>query len=123
MMRIINIVLVVMMLGAATWTYSVKHEAESSLSEIRGLESRIALEKDTISLLEADWAYLSQPSRLQTLADLYSEELQLRQTEPVQLVHPHELPAPPEIPAGDGIADIIAGQATDGMTTGSVGGN
>ena len=123
MMRIFNIVLVVLMLGTATWTYNVKHNAERSLAEINALEQRIALEKDTISLLEADWAYLNQPSRLQTLSDLYAEELELRPTEATQLVYPEELPAAPVLPAGDPIADIIAGGATDDMTTGSVEGN
>ena len=32
MMRIVNIVLVVLMLGAATWTYSVKHAAERDIA-------------------------------------------------------------------------------------------
>ena len=123
MMRIINIVLVILMLGAATWTYNVKHEAERNLAEIRKLERKIALEKDTINLLKADWAYLSQPARLQTLADQYAEELQLRPTEPQQIVHPNELPAMPEIPQNDGIADIIASQMPDQLTTGSVEGN
>ena len=123
MMRIVNIVLVVLMLGAATWTYAVKHRAERSVAAIDELERRIALEKDTINLLKADWAYLSRPSRLQTLADLYGEELQLQPTEPQQIVHPNELPAAPEIPVGDSIADIIADAMPDSMTTGSVGGN
>lgn len=123
MMRIVNIVLIVLMLGAATWTYAVKYTAERNLAQIEDLERRIALEKETINLLEADWAYLSQPARLQTLTDLYGEELQLRQTEPRQIVHPQELPAPPAFPTGDGVADIIAGEMPDAMTTGSVGGN
>jgi hypothetical protein len=122
-MRIINIALVILMLGAATWTYNVKHAAERNLSEIRELERKIALEKDTINLLKADWAYLSQPARLQTLSDQYAEELQLRPTEPQQIVHPNELPAPPAVPQSDGVAEIIAGEMPDTMTTGSVEGN
>ncbi|MCI5074253.1 hypothetical protein [Oricola sp.] len=123
MMRIVNIVLIVLMLGAATWTYAVKYTAERRVAEIAELERRIGLEKETINLLEADWSYLSQPARLKTLSDLYGEELQLQQTEPRQIVHPQELPAAPELPMSDGVADIIAGSAPDPMTTGSVGGN
>lgn len=123
MMRVFNIILVLLMLGAATWTYNVKHRAERDVAEIRLLEQRIAVEKDSISLLEADWAYLSQPSRLQKLSDLYADELQLRPTEAQQLVYPRELPAPPEVPVGDPVADIIAGEIRDDITTGSVGGN
>lgn len=123
MMRIVNVVLVVLMLAAATWTYGVKHEAQKNLAEIGKLERGIASEKDTIKLLKADWAYLSQPARLQKLIDLYNGELQLRPTEPEQIVHPQELPAPPPIENEDGIADIIAGTGTDNTTTGSVKGN
>ncbi|GAB4355741.1 MAG: hypothetical protein Kow0026_15130 [Oricola sp.] len=123
MMRIINIVLVVLMLGAATWTYNVKHAAERNLAEIRKLERKIALEKNTIDLLKADWAYLSQPARIQKLADQYADELKLRPTEPQQIVHPNELPAPPLVPKDDGIAEIIAGEMPDTMTTGSVEGD
>ncbi|WP_421857802.1 cell division protein FtsL [Oricola sp.] len=123
MMRIVNIVLVLVMLGAATWTYSVKHIAENKVSEIKRLERSIELEKDTIDLLQADWAYLSQPARLQTLADRYASELQLQSTAAQQIIHPGELPAPPVTPIGDPVADIIAGGAADPMTTGSVEGN
>jgi len=123
MIRIVNIVLIVLMLGAATWTYAVKHRAERNVAEINELERRIKLEKESIDLLQADWAYLSQPSRLKTLADQYGEQLQLQQTEPQQIVHPNELPAAPEIPQNDGIADIIASQMPDQLTTGSVEGN
>ena len=97
MIRIVNIVLVVLMLGAATWTYAVKHRAERNVAEINELERRIKLEKESIDLLQADWAYLSQPSRLKTLADQYGEQLQLQQTEPQQIVHPNELPAAPPL--------------------------
>lgn len=123
MIRIINIVLVALMLGAATWTYHVKHEAERQLTEIRDLESRIALEHDTIDLLEADWSYLSQPARLQTLSERYGQDLGLRPTKPQQIVNPSELPAMPEKQNGDAVADIIAGEIDTGLTTGSVGGN
>jgi hypothetical protein len=97
--------------------------AERNVAEINELERRIKLEKESIDLLRADWAYLSQPSRLQTLADQYGEQLQLQRTEPEQIVHPNELPAAPEIPQNDGIADIIASQMPDTLTTGSVEGN
>lgn len=97
MMRFINTMLVALMLGAATWTYHVKHESQRQLDEIHSLNSRIALEKDTIDLLEADWAYLSDPARLETLSEKYSEQLGLRPTDPTQIVHASELPAPPEV--------------------------
>ena len=62
------VALIALVIATATWTYSVKHESEQRLAEIRKLERLIALEHETIDLLRADWAHLSHPQRLQALA-------------------------------------------------------
>ena len=35
MMRLVNIILIALVIAAATWTYSIKHESEQRLVEIR----------------------------------------------------------------------------------------
>lgn len=92
MLRTFDIILVVVMTGAATVTYSIKHRAELKLEEVRKIEAEIRLEKDTIDLLKADWALLSQPNRLQKLIDAYSTDLALVPTASTQLARPNELP-------------------------------
>lgn len=92
MLRTFDIILVVVMTAAATVTYSIKHRAELKLDEVRKIEAEIRLEKDTIDLLKADWALLSQPNRLQKLIDAYNADLALVPTASTQLAQPSELP-------------------------------
>ncbi|MFD2237372.1 cell division protein FtsL [Aureimonas populi] len=95
MLKTVDIVLVAIMLCVAGWTFGTKHEAELIEERLRVVERQIAQERDTISLLEADWALLDQPYRLQRLADAFAEELGLAPLEPEQVVAPDELPAEP----------------------------
>lgn len=116
MLRTLDLVLVVAMIAAATITYQIKHNAEEKLSQVRELQAAIALEEETIDLLEADWSLLNQPSRLQHLATAFEEELKLKPIEPDQLATPDELPGR----AAD-FAPLVADGDTDGpLTTGSV---
>ncbi len=111
MLRSFDLVLIGVMTAAAVVTYSIKHRADEKLSEVRRLETEIRLEKDTIDLLKADWALLTQPNRLQRLVATYQAELGLAATEPTQLAMPKELPmlrsALPQPETT--IEDIIAG--------------
>ena len=122
MMRIVNLILVALVIAAATWTYSVKRESEQRLTEIRKLERQIELERQSIELLRADWAHLSHPQRLQVLAERYAEELGLETPGADQFITVDELPGPPEFDPGDAVGDIIAGEPADDLTTGSIAG-
>lgn len=92
MLRTLDIILIVVMTAVAAITYTIKHQAEEKLGEVHKLEAEIKLEKDTIDLLRADWALLTQPGRLQKLITAYQTELQLAPTDSTQLVKPVELP-------------------------------
>lgn len=92
MFRMTDIVLVVAMVAAAAFTYITKHDAEAEYSKIRRLESSIRLEEEAIDVLKADWSLLTQPSRLQKLADIYFDDLQLVPLEPHQIAEFDELP-------------------------------
>ena len=92
MFRTLDIILVVVMTAVAAVTYTIKHQAELKLEQVRKIEAEIKLERDTIDLLRADWALLTQPSRLSKLIETYKDELQLAPTESTQLVQPSELP-------------------------------
>jgi hypothetical protein len=63
-------VLIAVMVAAAAFTYKTKHEAEDRLAQVRKIESDIKYEQDTTDLLKADWSMLTQPSRLQKLAEI-----------------------------------------------------
>ncbi|WP_337266993.1 cell division protein FtsL [Oryzifoliimicrobium ureilyticus] len=103
MLRTFDVILIGVMTAAAAATYTIKHRAELKLEDVHKLEAEIKLEKDTIDLLKADWALLSQPNRLESLVNTYNGELQLQPTPSTSLVRPTELPMlksqvpPPEV--------------------------
>ncbi|MDW9417257.1 hypothetical protein NKZ03_19315 [Sinorhizobium meliloti] len=129
MLRTLDIVLIVIMTAAATVTYTIKHKAENKLEEVRRLDAAIKLEEDTIDLLKADWALLTQPNRLERLVTVFAADLQLAPTPSTQLARPEELPMlradlPPseeDKKAKDKVADNIAAVIeADNIATGSV---
>ena len=100
MFRTLDVVMIAVMTAAATVTYSIKHQAENKLEEVRKLDAEIKLEEDTIDLLKADWALLTQPNRLNRLVKTFEADLKLVPTESTQLAQPNELPmATAELPA------------------------
>ncbi len=114
MLRTLDLILMGVMVAAAVVTYSIKHQADLKLETVRKLEAEIKLEKDTIDLLRADWALLTQPNRLHRLVNAYQGDLELAPTMPTQLAQPQELPMlrsqlpqPPE-PEGMSVEDVIA---------------
>ena len=113
MLRSFDLILIGVMTATAVVTYTIKHRADEKLAEVRRLEAEIKLEKDTIDLLKADWALLTQPNRLHRLINVYNAELGLAPTEPTQLAMPKELPmARSALPHPETtIEDIIAGKS------------
>lgn len=92
MFRTSDVILIGVMVAAAGLTFKIKYDAELKYEEVRRLEAEIRTERDTIDVLEADLSVLTQPSRLQKLVDVYSEELQLRSVEPDQIGSLESLP-------------------------------
>lgn len=119
MFRTSDIVLIAVMVSAAAMTYKIKSEAEMQKAQVRQLQAQIHTEEDTIDLLKADWSLLTQPGRLQKLADLYKSQLNLEPTDPRQVVTLDEVPIRPvtieELTAqGPGVADADTDQTITG---------
>ncbi|MER9136216.1 hypothetical protein NKI20_07890 [Mesorhizobium sp. M0830] len=93
MFRTSDIVLIAVMVGAAALTYKAKREAEEQLASVQKIHAQIRYEEDTIDLLKADWSLLTQPSRLQKLAELYKSQLELEPVSARQIVGIGDLPA------------------------------
>lgn len=117
-------VLIAVMVSAAAFTYQTKHEAENELETVRKLEAQIRYEEDTIDLLKADWSLLTQPARLQRLAELYQTELPLQSAQARQFVGLEDIPEKPiDIPGATSQAQggmAQNGAATDPTVTGGV---
>lgn len=130
MLRTFDIVLIVVMTAAATVTYTIKHQAENKLEDVRKLEGEIKLEEDTIDLLRADRALLTQPNRLEKLVTVYQQDLQLAPTASTQLARPEELPMlKADLPPPEDVLEVMGmakGKSkkpqakTDDIATGSV---
>lgn len=73
MIRFINLLLVMAVIGLSVGLYDIKYRAESADRHARQLEQRIAKEQEAIRVLRAEWSYLNQPERLQELASRYTE--------------------------------------------------
>ncbi len=95
MFRTSDIVLIAVMVSAAALTYKIKQEAEDQQSAVHKLEAQIRTEEDTIELLKADWSLLTQPARLEKLANLYQSQLNLQPVDARQIVGMDDLPAKP----------------------------
>lgn len=121
MLRTIDIILIAVMLVAATVTYKIKHDAEKQVVEIRKIQRQIAFEKDTINLLKADWSLMTQPNRLQRLTDIYKDQLQLQPVDVKQIALFDDIP----LKKADEIEQLIGSNndlvaSVDRLTTGSV---
>lgn len=95
MFRTSDIVLIAVMVSAAAMTYKIKREAEEQRAQVHYLQAQIRTEEDTIDLLKADWSLLTQPARLQKLADIYKAQLDLEPVDGHQFVTLDDLPARP----------------------------
>lgn len=120
MFRTSDIVLITVMMAAAAFTYKTKHDAEAKYEELRKIERQAELEEDSIDLLKADWSLLTQPARLQRLAEAYKDELGLQPVEAPQIAEFSDLPEKSLTIEGlvGGMAE--AGGEPDQTTTGAV---
>lgn len=95
MFRTSDIVLIAVMVSAAALTFKTKREAEEQLAAVHKIQAQIRYEEDTIDLLKADWSLLTQPSRLQKLAETYKSQLELEPVSARQIIGLDDLPAKP----------------------------
>ena len=92
MIRISDGLLIIAVVVGAVWTYQIKHEAEVSAREVAKLRSEIAAQENKIVLLEADWAILTSPGRLEKVARDFGDELKLQRIQSSQIATFAELP-------------------------------
>ena len=69
MIRYLNVLSVLALVGPAIYAYSIKYETMRYSAEIVKLQHSIERENDRIIMLRAEWAHLTRPGRIQALAD------------------------------------------------------
>ena len=69
--RISTIFWMILIVAAALGLYVVKYQVQSMQEELAKQENILRDEREALHVLEAEWAYLNKPQRLQQLADKY----------------------------------------------------
>ena len=118
MWRIINLSLVVFVIVGAAVTFNIKHRAELAEDEVARLQRQIKLERETLDLLKADWAYLNNAQRLQNIVAAFKDELDLVGASTEQLITLDERPDYARRVSVETIADAL--EDLDGVTTGTI---
>ena len=71
MVRFLNFLAVLALVGSAIYAYSIKYETIFHAERIVKLKHEIKAEQDEIATLRAEWAHLTRPERVQALADKF----------------------------------------------------
>lgn len=64
-------------MGLAYWAYYENYRTQEALRTATALQREIGASRETLSVLEAEWAYLNRPERLADLVSLNFRDLQL----------------------------------------------
>jgi hypothetical protein len=89
MLRLLNILALLGLIGTAAWAYSIKYETIYYAEQVKKLEKRLDRERDAITVLRAEWQHVNKPTRLQVLADRH---LQLQALQATQIAKASDLP-------------------------------
>jgi cell division protein FtsL len=90
MVRFLNLLAVMALIGSAIYAYSIKYDTIFHAERIVKLKHEIKAEQDQIAMLRAEWAHLTRPERIQALADKF---LDLQPIALRQLVSADALPS------------------------------
>src|SRR5690606_6275561 len=55
---------IVLVAVCATWAYRVNYATQEAMNRVADLRAAIALEREALGVLRAEWAYLNRPDRL-----------------------------------------------------------
>ncbi len=85
MFKLFNAFLVCVVLGAAFFLYSLEHTTRGIERDMAKIDRQITDEKERIKLLNAEWASLARPERIQKIAeeDLHLENIKAQQYVPL----------------------------------------
>lgn len=113
----IYVLAIALVVGVAFWAYQVNYRTRAALEQVAQLQRSIAAEREQISVLQVEWAWLNRPERLEALVELHLATLGLMPLHPDHfgelrmVAYPVQdiFVAPPVLP-------VAAGQARLPMT-------
>jgi hypothetical protein len=113
MIRKLNLLLFVLaglgFVGVYVLKFSIEHTAAERVALIRQIDEQ----QETLSLLRADWSYLTQPGHIAPIITRHQEVLEIAQVDPRQFGRFDDLPmrparpAPPDVQALDALFEMI----------------
>lgn len=112
MLRFLNIVAIVALVGSAVYAYSIKYQTSLQAEQILKMKHEITAERNAIAVLRAEWSFLTRPERLQQLSDRY---LDLQQLGVNQIVSASAIPDRAE--RVDSIGQRLNSLGLDGSTS------
>ena len=86
----------VLVVVSATWAYRVNYATQEAMGRLDDLRQEIADEREAIAVLNAEWAYLNRPDRLEALVAANAAELGLAELTPDQFGEASMVAFPPE---------------------------
>ena len=97
MIKTLNFILVCTSLVGLVGVYALKFQVEDTASAKSALERRIERQQASLSLLEAEWAYLNQPTHVAPIVARHQDVLALQPTRPTQFAAMDSLPMRPVV--------------------------
>jgi cell division protein FtsL len=109
MLRILHVLSILFLVGAAFVVYKVKYESTYDVQRIAKLRNEIRVERERLGTLKAEWSRLAAPQRIQ---DLASRHLGMKPLDVARIGDFSNLPE--RAPGGDGdpigeFIDTLAG--------------
>jgi hypothetical protein len=97
--KVLHFVAISALIGSAGYAYSIKYETLYHAEQVAKLKAKVQRERDAIAVLQAEWALLNRPDRLQAAAD---KHLDLQKLKIQQLARLSDLPDRPKREDGIG---------------------
>lgn len=97
MIKTLNAILVCTCIAGLVGTYALKFQVEDTATQKAGLERKIERQQASLSLLEAEWAYLNQPTHVAPIVARHQDVLQLQPIKPTQFASIDALPMRPVV--------------------------
>ena len=61
MLRFLNLIAIVALIGSAVYAYTIKYQTSYRAEQIAKTKIEIKTESDAIAVLRAEWAYMTRP--------------------------------------------------------------
>jgi cell division protein FtsL len=107
-MKLLNAFLVICVLVAGFFAYSLEHQTRGIERKISKLEKKIEDEREAIKFAKAEWSSLIRPARLQELAEQTLDVVPMKATQLIKIEDiATRVPAEPIIKLEEGNADPI----------------